>query len=165
MEINADIMNRVENDSKLIDDVVDKVVKKYTGSLEEYVDSVKTFLENGVDELTVTDLNNMSLRIASYLFFLSSNLEKVGIRQAVSEQVRNEKYNYEYSNNAKGTIADKQSFAQEQVKEETLVNIIFDKSYKILKMRYAATDKLVDVIKKIISARLSEQQLTRKVDM
>ena len=98
MEINADIMNRVETDSKLIDDVVDKVVKKYTGSLEEYVDSVKTFLENGVDELTVTDLNNMSLRIASYLFFLSSNLEKVGIRQAVSEQVRNEKYNYEYSN-------------------------------------------------------------------
>ena len=74
MEINADIMNRVETDSKLIDDVVDKVVKKYTGSLEEYVDSVKTFLENGVDELTVTDLNNMSLRIASYLFFLSSNL-------------------------------------------------------------------------------------------
>ena len=44
MEINADIMNRVETDSKLIDDVVDKVVKKYTGSLEEYVDSVKTFL-------------------------------------------------------------------------------------------------------------------------
>ena len=37
-----------------------------------------------------------------------------------------EKYKYEYSNNAKGTIADKQSFAQEQVKEETLVNIIFD---------------------------------------
>ena len=165
MEINNNLMNKVEEDSKLLDEVVDKVVQKSTGNLEAYVESIKEFLENGVDKLTLDDLNNMSLRVASYLFFLSTNLEKVGLRQAVANQLRDEKYNYEYSTNATGTIADKQAYALAKVKEEDVINTVFDKAYKILKMRYSSTERLVDVIRKVITSRIAEMQLSGKVNI
>lgn len=165
MEVNKAILNRVEKDSSLIDEVVQNVVKEYTGSLEEYVDNIKTFLENGADELSITDLNNIALRLSSYLFFLSVNLGKAGVRSAVAEQVYTEKYNTYYNTDAKGTIADKQAQSTENSKEEQVVNIVFDKAYKILKLRYNACDKLVDTVKKVISARLAEMNLTGKTNL
>ena len=163
MEVNNSILNKVEVDSKLLDDVVDKIVSQYTGALEDYVNSIKIFLEDGSETLTLSDLNNMALRTSSYLFFLSSNLEKVGIRNAVAEAIRDEKYNHEYSNNATGTIADKQAYALAQVKEEEMIRIIFDKAYRILKNRYSATEKLVDTIRKVVSARMSEMEISNRV--
>ena len=95
MEVNKDILNRVENDSKLIDDVVTKVMNEYTGKINEYIDSIKTFLEEGTESLSLDDMNRISLRVASYLFFMSDNVCKASIRNSIAEQVRNERYNQE----------------------------------------------------------------------
>lgn len=164
MLVNYDILERVKKDSSFIDKVVDEVVSEYTGNLEKYVESIKSFLEEGVQDVTTHDLNNMSLRVASYLFFLSSNMEKVGIRASVASALHDEKYNNAYMELTTGTIADKQAKATNAVKEEEVINIIFDKSYRILKNRYSATEKLVDCIRKVISARMSEAELSRKVN-
>lgn len=164
MLVNYDILERVKKDSSFIDKVVDEVVSEYTGNLEKYVESIKSFLEEGVQDVTTHDLNNMSLRVASYLFFLSSNMEKVGIRASVASALHDEKYNNAYTELTTGTIADKQAKATNAVKEEEVINIIFDKSYRILKNRYSATEKLVDCIRKVISARMSEAELSRKVN-
>lgn len=164
MLVNYDILERVKKDSSFIDKVVDEVVSEYTGNLEKYVESIKSFLEEGVQDVTTHDLNNMSLRVSSYLFFLSSNMEKVGIRASVASALHDEKYNNAYMELTTGTIADKQAKATNAVKEEEVINIIFDKSYRILKNRYSATEKLVDCIRKVISARMSEAELSRKVN-
>ena len=164
MLVKDEILTKVETDSEFIDEVVDRVVSEYTGNLETYVESIKNFLEEGVEEVTTQDLNNMSLRVASYLFFLSSNMEKVGIRASVASALHDEKYNNAYMALTTGTIADKQAKATNAVKEEEVITIIFEKSYKILKNRYSATEKLVDCIRKVISARMSEAELSRKAN-
>ena len=61
--------------------------------------------------------------------------------------------------------ADKQAQALEDVKEEELVNIIFDRAYKILKNRYSSAERLNDTLRKIISSKISEMELTRKADI
>ena len=91
-------------------------------------------------------------------------MEKVGIRASVASALHDEKYNNAYMELTTGTIADKQAKATNAVKEEEVINIIFDKSYRILKNRYSATEKLVDCIRKVISARMSEAELSRKVN-
>ena len=163
MEINADIMNRVETDSKLIDDVVLKVIDKYTGKVNEYIDSIKTFLENGTEDMTLDDMNRISLRVASYLFFMSDSVCKASIRNSIAEQVRNEKYNQEYCNITSGTIADRTAKATELVKQEEVINIIFDKVYRTMKLKYSALEKLADTIRKIQTVKVNEMQISMKV--
>ena len=96
---------------------------------------------------------------------MSSHVEKVGLRSSIANIIRDEKYNKCYISIEKGTIADKQAQALEDVKEEELVNIIFDRAYKILKNRYSSAERLNDTLRKIISSKISEMELTRKVDM
>lgn len=165
MNVNNTIVEHVEKDSSSLDSIIDKVVSESTGALEAYVDNIRKFLENGTEEVSLDDLNNMALRVASYLFFLSSHVEKVGLRSSIANIIRDEKYNKCYISIEKGTIADKQAQALEEVKEEELVNIIFDRAYKILKNRYSSAERLNDTLRKIISSKISEMELTRKVDV
>lgn len=163
MEVNKDILNRVENDSKLIDDVVTKVINEYTGQINEYIDSIKTFLEEGTESLSLDDMNRISLRVASYLFFMSDNVCKASIRNSIAEQVRNERYNQEYCSLTSGTIADRTAKASEAVKQEEVVNIIFDKVYRTMKLKYSALEKLADTIRKIQTVKVNEMQISMKV--
>lgn len=163
MEVNKDILNRVENDSVLIDDVVTKVMNEYTGKINEYIDSIKTFLEEGTESLSLDDMNRISLRVASYLFFMSDNVCKASIRNSIAEQVRNERYNQEYCSLTSGTIADRTAKASEAVKQEEVVNIIFDKVYRTMKLKYSALEKLADTIRKIQTVKVNEMQISMKV--
>lgn len=163
MEVNKDILNRVENNSKLIDDVVTKVMNEYTGKINEYIDSIKTFLEEGTESLSLDDMNRISLRVASYLFFMSDNVCKASIRNSIAEQVRNERYNQEYCSLTSGTIADRTAKASEAVKQEEVVNIIFDKVYRTMKLKYSALEKLADTIRKIQTVKVNEMQISMKV--
>ena len=163
MEVNKDIINRVENDSVLIDDVVTKVMNEYTGKINEYIDSIKTFLEEGTESLSLDDMNRISLRVASYLFFMSDNVCKGSIKNSIAEQVRNERYNQEYCSLTSGTIADRTAKASEAVKQEEVVNIIFDKVYRTMKLKYSALEKLADTIRKIQTVKVNEMQIAMKV--
>ena len=163
MEVNKDIINHVENDSVLIDDVVTKVMNEYTGKINEYIDSIKTFLEEGTESLSLDDMNRISLRVASYLFFMSDNVCKASIRNSIAEQVRNERYNQEYCSLTSGTIADRTARASEAVKQEEVVNIIFDKVYRTMKLKYSALEKLADTIRKIQTVKVNEMQISMKV--
>lgn len=163
MEVNKDIINHVENDSVLIDDVVTKVMNEYTGKINEYIDSIKTFLEEGTESLSLDDMNRISLRVASYLFFMSDNVCKASIRNSIAEQVRNERYNQEYCSLTSGTIADRTAKASEAVKQEEVVNIIFDKVYRTMKLKYSALEKLADTIRKIQTVKVNEMQISLKV--
>jgi len=165
MNVNKTIISHIEADASMLDEIIDKVVSDATGALESYVESIKQFLENGVEDVSLDDLNNMSLRVASYLFFLSSHVEKVGLRSSIAGIVRGEKYNKSYIAIEKGTIADKQAQALECVKEEDVVNIVFDRAYKILKSRYSSAERLNDTLRKIISSKISEMELTRNTNM
>lgn len=163
MEVNKDIINHVENDSVLIDDVVMNVMEQYTGNINKYVDSIKEFLENGTEDMTLDDMNRISLRVASYLFFMSDNVCKASIRNSIAEQVRNERYNQEYCSLTSGTIADRTAKASEAVKQEEVVNIIFDKVYRTIKLKYSALEKLADTIRKIQTVKVNEMQISMKV--
>ena len=163
MEVNKDIIDRVENDSVLINNVVTKVMNEYTGKINEYIDSIKTFLEEGTESLSLDDMNRISLRVASYLFFMSDNVCKASIRNSIAEQVRNERYNQEYCSLTSGTIADRTAKASEAVKQEEVVNIIFDKVYRTMKLKYSALEKLADTIRKIQTVKVNEMQISMKV--
>lgn len=163
MEVNKDILNRVENDSKLIDDVVVNVLEQYTGNINKYVDSIKEFLENGTEDMTLDDMNRISLRVASYLFFMSDKVCKASVRNSIAQQVRDEKYNQEYCNITTGTIADRTAKATELVKQEEVINIIFDKVYRTIKLKYSALEKLADTIRKIQTVKVNEMQISMKV--
>jgi hypothetical protein len=156
-------LEHVENQSLEIEKIVREVVDKYTDDLDEYMLKIKNVLESGTDELTSEDMNRILIRLTSYSYFLGTKLEIAGIRADVSEAVRVEKYNSSYLTANNGTVAFKQSLAEEASKEEAVVALVYSRVYKVLKAKCGACEKLADAIKKVISVRIAEMGLGTKV--
>ena len=87
------------------------------------------------------------------MYFIGSKQELLGIRADISDALRDEKYNLAFMS-ATGTVASKESQALNAIKEEEVIKVIYDRAYKIMKNKYAAVDKWIDAIKKILSMRI-----------
>lgn len=157
MEINRDLQNKVENDSSMIENIVIDIVDSKTKELDNYVLKIKRVIEN--EDLTIEDLQRIMIRLCSYAYFVSSAQELMGIRQDISEAIRIERYNNVYVNLTVGTVAKKTAEASEAVKEEAVIALIYNRVYKILKGKYDVTNRMIDAVKKIISAKIQSMQI------
>lgn len=157
MEINRDLQNKVENDSNMIENIVIDIVDSKTKELDNYILKIKQIIE--YEDLTIEDLQRIMIRLCSYAYFVSSAQELMGIRQDISEALRIERYNNVYVNLTVGTVAKKTAEASEAVKEEAVIALIYNRVYKILKGKYDVTNRMIDAVKKIISAKIQSMQI------
>lgn len=152
-------MEKVERQSDELEHIVQEVVKKYCDTLDTYVEHIRDVLDNEVNDLSIQDLNRILIKITTYSYFLSTRQEILGIKRDVAEIVHKEKFNNAYLGVATGTVANKTAKAEEFAKEEEVVALVYDRAYKIIKLKNDAVCRLIDSIKKIVSSRLQEMQL------
>ena len=153
MIVKEELKKQVEEDSLVIEKIVNDIVNSYTKELDEYVNKIKSVLDDDTDGLTEHDLNQIMIKLCSYMYFIGSKQELLGIRADISDALRDEKYNLAFMS-ATGTVASKESQALNAIKEEEVIKVIYDRAYKIMKNKYAAVDKWIDAIKKILSMRI-----------
>ena len=153
MVVNEVTKATIEADSQTLEDIVNDIVNSYTKELDEYVNKIKSVLDDDTDGLTEHDLNQIMIKLCSYMYFIGSKQELLGIRADISDALRDEKYNLAFMS-ATGTVASKESQALNAIKEEEVIKVIYDRAYKIMKNKYAAVDKWIDAIKKILSMRI-----------
>lgn len=158
MKLNETIKSQVESDSLVLEQIVNDIVSSYTKELDDYVDKIKAVLDDNTDELTEQDLNQIMIKLCSYMYFISSKQELLGIKADIAEALRDEKYNTAFMN-ATGTVASKESQALSAIKEEDVIKIVYERAYKILKNKYNAIDKWIDAIKKILTMRIQLMNL------
>ena len=153
MVVNEVTKATIEADSQTIENIVNDIVNSYTKELDEYVNKIKSVLDDDTDGLTEHDLNQIMIKLCSYMYFIGSKQELLGIRADISDALRDEKYNLAFMS-ATGTVASKESQALNAIKEEEVIKVIYNRAYKIMKNKYAAVDKWIDAIKKILSMRI-----------
>lgn len=158
MKLNEAIKTQVESDSLVLEQIVNDIVSSYTKELDDYVDKIKAVLDDNTDELTEQDLNQIMIKLCSYMYFISSKQELLGIKSDIAEALRDERYNTAFMN-ATGTVASKESQALSAIKEEEVIKIVYERAYKILKNKYNAIDKWIDAIKKILTMRIQLMNL------
>lgn len=156
------LQQKVEQDSQIVEEIVVEIVEAQTKELDEYVQNIKSVLEMDSDDLTMDELNRIMIRLCSYAYFVVTKQELMGIRQDISEAVRAERYNEAYMNISVGTIAKKTAEAESSVKEEAVIALIYSRAYKIMKGKYESVNRLIDVVKKIVSSRQQQMALGLK---
>ena len=70
---------RVEENAKLIDDIVSDIITPYTQDLDKYVAFVKECLKDGDHPLTDGELEDISNNLATYIYYASGMCEQLGI--------------------------------------------------------------------------------------
>lgn len=153
------VNDRVGALSKEVEEMVDKIVAEVCLELDEYMKMIDDRLINSQKApISDYDLDMFVMNLPSILYTVSSQQENLGIREDVARAVRNEVYN-RVREKAQGTVADKDTAAELQSQSESVVNIVYSRAYRKVKLRVESAWEMMNSIKKVISRRVSEYDL------
>ena len=150
-----EIQTKVEENSALINQLVDKVIQPYCKDLDRYVSFIRDLLKDGENPPTDMELDDIVLNLSTYIYWASGACEQLGIKDDSSKAVYKEIYHTKRSEVSTGTVAELDSI------QEQITNIVYNRSYKILKSKVENAQELLSSCKKVLSHRMQEQELTR----
>jgi len=154
-----EIRDKVNTNGITIDEIVNQLVADYCKTLDNYMHEIDAVLYSNDNPPTDTQLENFALNIPVLLYFTGEAQETLGIREDIAKAIKQELYNHEYDK-AEGTIADKTAKAEIISENEALVHMIYQRAYKKVKLRAEAANEVLQSVKKVISRRISEKELS-----
>lgn len=156
-----DIQEKVEEHSRIIDDIVYDIISPYCKDLDKYVDFIKECLKDGENPPTTDELDDFCLNLSTYIYFAGGMCEQLGIRDDIAKAVYKEMYHTARASQDKGTVADKDSLAELASQEEYIVSASYNRAYKTLKSKVENAQELLSSVKKVLSRRIQEYELSR----
>lgn len=157
----AKVAERVDLLSKEVNEMVDKIVNEVCSDLDEYMQGIDEILTSQTNPVTDAQLDDFTLNLSSLLYFVSAAQENLGIKEDVSRAVQKEIYN-RVREKAQGTVADKDMAAELQSQNETLTTVIYNRAYKKVKLRAEAASEMVNSVKKVMTRRVADIELSQR---
>ena len=157
-ELIHNIIGRVEDNSAKVEKIVDELIQPYCDKLDILIGKFRDCLMDKHNPVTEWELDDVCLKLPSYLYFMGEAQEKFGIKEDISKSVKMELYN-QIHQRTRGTIADKQAASEAGTIEEDIVYRAYQRAYKRIKQKLEAAYELLSSIKKVISRRMGEQEL------
>lgn len=155
------IRERVDGNATELQEIVDLMVKPYTQELDDYVDWIKQAVTNYENPPTTQELDEYIMTLPIFIYTASAMQEQLGIKDDIARAVYKEMYHSARDSIEKGTVADKNSLAELASQEEAIAAMLYKRSYTIVKAKVAAAQELLSSLKKIVSRRITEMELTR----
>lgn len=163
----TELLEQTETNVEYFNKVTRQVSQAYSTELDELV---RQFMkrQSTDKELPMDYLESTYMKLSSILYFMGDQLEQLGIHNDMSKAAKQEIYNKAYLANQikdsdkknKTTVAENIAVAEQQSQYETIVNSIYDRAYKMLKYKIDAGFELLNTLRKIITRRMQEVDLS-----
>lgn len=155
-----EIQSRVEEHSYDLLYIVNSIITPYCKDLDNYVGFIRDCLKDGEQPPTNEELDDFCMNLSTLIYFAGGMCEQLGIRDDISKAVYKEVYHTARASQETGTVADKDSLAELYSQQEQITNMCYNRAYKILKSKVENAQELLGSCKKVLSRRMSEQELT-----
>lgn len=150
----------IDENSRILEAVVERLVDEYCRDLDSLMAEIRAKLSNANNPPTDMELEYYIMNLPVLLYYTSSMQENIGIREDMAKAARMEIYNQTFEN-AQKTVADKTAAAELATQVEYLTQISYQRAYKKIKFRIDAANELLQSLKKVMTRRVVEMELTR----
>lgn len=154
------VRKRVEKNSAVLTDIVNEITEPYSKDLDNYVKFISRVLADGTNPPTDEELEDMCLNLSTKIYFLSGACEQLGLKDDMSKAIKNEIYNMK-RDEINGTIADKDAYAELESQQEQITNVCYSRAYKTIKAKLENAQELLQSVKKVMSRRITELELSK----
>lgn len=155
-----DVSAKVNSLSKEVVDMADQIAGAVCADLDEYMVGIDAILTNQEHPVSDSQLDDFILNLSSILYMVSDAQENLGIKEDVARAIQKEVYN-RVREKAQGTVADKDTAAELQCQEESIITIVYARAYKKVKLRVEAANEMVNSVKKVMTRRIAEYEMSQ----
>lgn len=157
-----EILNKtIQENSKLIEDIVFEITRQYTKPLDDIMVICRQIFTSG-DKVTDEELEDLLTQLPSVLYFVNEGQEVVGLKEDVAKITKTTNYNIAREK-ATGTVADKNTTAELAVMNEEINRIIYQRSYKMIRSKVEMGQEMINSLKRVFDARMSDRDLSKGV--
>ena len=154
-------------------------VKYFTNAIAEVVNNFSGGLDNLMKDLyvncirdgnvTLEVLENYYLELSNMVYFMQEKVEELGAYTDMSQSACKEVFSKSYLNQSgqkdasgksKSTVAELNAVANLDSQYESVVADIHGRAYKIVKGKISSAQDMMNTLRKIITSRQSEMQLS-----
>lgn len=160
-------MEDVEQNTQYITNITNEVVSKYSSALDDIMKNIYTEVINPSIPAPVEMLEQYYMELANLLYFMFDKVETLGVYDDISKSGAKDAYNNAYMNSQtvvgtakKPTVAESTAIAEKSSLYESVVNNMYNRSYRIFKSKIEAGYEMCRCLSKIISRRTQEMQMT-----
>lgn len=154
------VSKKVDSLSQEVIEMADQIANGVCADLDEYMHGIDEILTNQEKPVSDCQLDDFVLNLSSLLYLVSDAQENLGIREDVSRAIQREVYN-RVREKAQGTVADKDTAAELQCQEESIITIVYARAYKKVKLRVEAAAEMVNSVKKVMTRRIAEYEMSQ----
>ena len=123
--------------------------------LEEELDDYINGLPKNMTNLPDEELEGIIMEIPSLLYWVNSNLEKIGAKEDIAQSFKNKVFRESFLS-GDGSVSLKKIRAEEESYKQELVEIIYSNAYKTIKNKAEMAFEIMQSAKKIMNMRVAE---------
>lgn len=155
MEINQidKILNEQKETERYLASLINPKVAKYTSQY-------KKIKEIQIANTTNENLNNIALQLTQYLYSLYEGIEGAKLSLDIASENYKMAYNHAFAL-AEGTNLAKQKTAELDTIQLKMVVITWERVVGLLTSYEEATTEMINTVKKVLTVRLAELELSR----
>lgn len=152
---------RVESLTAVVRDMVKAIVDDACAELDKYMAVIDEILRDSDNPVSDTELEDFTLNLPSLLYLVSARRESLKIKEDVAKAIHKDVYN-RVREKAQGTVADKDTAADLAAQSEAITVIVLQRAGSTIKTREEAAWEMLNSVKKVLTRRISELELTRQ---
>lgn len=167
LDLNAvnSVVNDVDERMRYFTEIGSPIIEYYSSDLENMMGSIREFISSSNrDHFNVNELQYYFLQLTNLLYFVTTNVEKVGLLMDLSNMSYKDAFNTSLLENssadAKMTVAKLNALADKEALAENVLNFIYARTYKILKAKVDSANEMIRTLSKLISYQMQTSQLT-----
>lgn len=135
----------------IINENVNEIVRGVTQELDDYINGLPKNMANLPDD----ELEGIIMEIPLLLYWVNSNLEKIGAKEDVAQSLKNKVFRESFLS-GEGSVSLKKVRAEEESYKQELVEIIYSNAYKTIKNKTEMAFEMMQSAKKIMNIRVAE---------
>lgn len=152
---------RVESLTSVVREMVKKIVDEACEDLDNYMKQIDEILCDKDTPVSDDELEDFTLNLPALLYLVSSRREELKIKEDVAKAVHKDVYN-RVREKAQGTVADKDTAADLAAQSEAITVIVLQRAGSTIKTREEAAWEMLNSVKKVLTRRTVELELTRQ---
>ena len=152
---------RVESLTSVVREMVKNIVDEACADLDNYMKQIDEILCDKDTPVSDDELEDFTLNLPSLLYLVSSRREELKIKEDVAKAVHKDVYN-RVREKAQGTVADKDTAADLAAQSEAITVIVLQRAGSTIKTREEAAWEMLNSVKKVLTRRIAELELTQQ---
>lgn len=148
-------LRNIDENYELIEVTSVNILNKYIVDIDTLMSQLKEIVKDNQYPLTDDELEKAILKLSSALYFLNGVYEQAGIKFDLAELEKDSAFRNYYSL-SKGTVQERQNYANNSIEKENIVCLIYKKVYTSLKNRINSGTEMLSSLKKILSKRMND---------